>query len=264
VIIEKLSNNNIVQINAHIDATFYQFILTKNLQSIKLYYDGTTIVEISIDKYDGETEHTLEPTAFTSTSQNVLDLTQIDNSGNIAMSTNLNMNNKRIQHLSDPIDPSDVATKRYVDNLIIGSICVCNVYYKLPIGTVGGLPVKNTWTTYKFNVLDDIQSTVLLNNNVITMQIGVYKLLGQFVFNKTLGTSIRIRNIANNDILHRSLSTNVVNNQTIDITWSYDAVSAVDIVFEYFVTSDSSNTGLGFPLGIDDEIYGHVIIERYC
>ncbi len=182
----------------------------------------------------------------------------------LTINSQVNLNNNLITNLLTPVNNSDAATKGYVDQQINNQLQtkIWEIYRILPTATNGGTPILESWTTLELTNITGSTQDVTINANVITILPGTYDISITACFHKTNSTAIRLFNITNNTTIKKSNNYYVKDANNIHLNARIIISSITNYQIEYYVTNNDSNTGLGYPIGINNEseIYVNVVI----
>lgn len=265
VIIQKYGQSNILTIQNDITPTTH--VLNLHLSTLKFVFDG--YVWTLGDLKDLETN--LEPDVFTNLSlANSVDdtlkyIVYNPQTDNIDVSKDVNMTNKIIRNVANPVNSSDVATKQYVDTHISGNVgtnyLIRNI---LSTGTFGGTAVVNAWSICSFNTITGDDSNVTLVGNTIQLQAGFYVFAVKISFYKTKETKIRLFDVDTSSVIKTSVNYFIDKHGVVD-TIAYFGINApTNIRIEYFAKSQKPNVSLGYPHGIsgEPEIFSEICIHK--
>lgn len=265
VIVQKYGHQNNLTIQNDITPTTH--VLNLHLSTLKFVFNG--YVWTLGDPKDFETN--LEPDVFTDlTLANSIDNTlkyiaYNSQTDNIDVSKDVNMTNKLIHNVANPINSSDAATKQYVDTHISGNIgtnyLIRNV---LSTGTFGGTATTNAWSICSFNTITGDDSNVTLTGNTINLQAGFYVFAVKISFYKTKETKIRLYDIDTSSVIKTSINHYIDKHGVVDTIAYFSINVPTDIRIEYFAKSQKPNVSLGYPYGIDGEpeIFSEVCIHK--
>lgn len=133
--------------------------------------------------------------------------------------------------------------------------------------TGGGTATAGSWLTLPLtNERDDTQGIGALSANEVTLPAGTYRIQARHTFFCTGGSQIRLYDVTGAAVLltgeniGAATSTSIMLQAELAGRFTLGAESAVRL--EYYVTSTLATNGLGVPLNLGTERYGHIELWR--
>ncbi len=131
------------------------------------------------------------------------------------------------------------------------------------LGTVGGTATINVWTTRILNTTNITSGAeVTLSSNQLTIGGGSWIVDITSIFHNTDETKLRFRNITDSVTVLSSLNITVTNNNFITLSIPLTISSPKIYEIQYYVSATNANTDLGFPSGIDSEVYTYIKLTK--